>query len=162
MTINATAPYQTTPVYAKSTAVKTAAVGERVFNVPEAVAAKQIDSSTVYKGLSSKYDVRNATFEEIVEISNALHAAGEISLQEHGVLTFDFGRATEYLKRNAPGYVSPQFDMYETSVNSNGQRDWITEFEARASSHFKYGNLVGYQTNSKIHLIMQKLDTKYS
>ena len=159
MTINAVTPYQTTPLYAKSTAVKTAATGGRVFNVPEAVATTQKDSSTVYKDLSRKYDVRNATFEEIVEISNVLYEAGEITLTEHTLITFDYERATNYLKRNTPG-VPANFNMHETSANSNGQRDWIAEFGARASSHFKYGNLVGYQTNSKIIAILQKLDTK--
>ncbi len=162
MAINAVAPYQTTTLYAKINAVKTATTGERVFNVPEAAAVTQKDSSTVYKVLSNKYDVRNATFEEIVEISKALYEAGEISFKEHAVLTFDFGRATDNIKRNAPGYISADFSMYETSANSNGQRDWIAEFGARASSHFKYGNLVGYQTNSKVLAILQKLDSTES
>lgn len=56
--------------------------------------------------------------------------------------------------------VSADFSMYETSANSNGQRDWIAEIEARASNNFKYGNLVGYQINSKILAILQKFDTK--
>lgn len=159
MTINAVAPYQTTIVYAKSTAVKTVATGEQVFNVPETVATTPKNSSTVYEELSGKYDVRNATFEEVVEISNVLYGAGEISLAEHALITFDYERATNYLKRNAPG-VPANFNMYETSADSNGRRDWIAEFGARASSHFKYGNLVGYQTNSKVLAILQKLDTK--
>ncbi|MEK5038493.1 hypothetical protein [Sporosarcina sp. FSL K6-3457] len=159
MTINAVEPYQTTALYAKSTAVKTAATGEQVFNVPKTVATTQKDSSTVYEELSGKYDVRNATFDEIVAISNTLYEAGEISLKEHALITFDYERATNYLKRNAPG-VPANFNMYETAANGIGQRDWIAEFGARASSNFKYGNLVGYQTNSKVLAILQKLDTR--
>lgn len=160
MNISTVAPYQTTTLYAKNTAMKTATTGERVFNVPETVATTQKDSSTVFEELSGKYDVRNATFGEVVEISNALYEAGEISLKEHAVLTFDYDRATNNLKRHSPGYISANFDMYETSANSNGQRDWIAEFGARASKNFKFGNLIGYQSNMKAIDILQRLNTK--
>jgi hypothetical protein len=157
MSINAVAPYQTTTLYAKITDVKTAAIGEQVFNVPKATTPK--NSSTVYKELSGKYDVRNATFEEIVEISNGLYEAGEITFKEHIVLIFDYGRATNNIKRYAQGYIAADFDMYETSANSNGQRDWIAEYEARASKDFKYGNLSGYQSKMKVLTLLQRLDT---
>lgn len=156
MTINAAAPYQTTPIYAKSTPVKTAATGKQVFNVPETVATTPKDSSTLYKELSGKYDVRNAIFKEIVDISNALYEVGEITSMEHGFLIFDFERATNFVKQMASG-VPSSFNMYETSADSNGRRDWIAEFGARASANFKYGNLVGYQINSKVHAILQNL-----
>ncbi len=63
----------------------------------------------VYEELSTNYDVRNATFEEIVEISNVLYNSGEITLKEHAVITFDFERATNNLKQNAPGTISSDF-----------------------------------------------------
>lgn len=111
-----------------------------------------------YKELAQQYDVRNATFNEIKEISNILYNAGEISMKEHMLLIFDFGRATDYIKNIAPGTTAPHFDMYKTSANEYGQRDWIAEIEARAADHFKFGNLIGYHTNSKILAILQKLD----
>lgn len=129
------------------------------FTIPEKEVPAKQDSAELYKELSGNYDIRNPTFEEIIVISNALYAVGEISLKEHSILTFDFGRATDDLKRYAPGYISPSFDMYETATNSNSQRDWIAEIGARASSHFNYGNLVGYQMNSKILAVLQKLDS---
>lgn len=116
----------------------------------------QKDSSALYEEISNKYDVRNATFEEIVEMSNELYKAGEISFKEHAVLTFDFGRATNHLKQNAPGYILTSFDMYETSANSNGQRDWIAEFGARASKNLKLGNLIGHQSNMKVFDILER------
>lgn len=160
MTINAVAPYQTTTVYERSTAVKTATTGEQVFNVPETVATTPKNSSTVYEELSGKYDVRNATFGEVTEIADALYKAGEITLGEVAALTFDYDRATNNLKQHARMPVLADFSMYKTSANGNGQRDWIAEIGARASTNFKYGNLVGYQINSKVLAILQKIDTK--
>lgn len=116
----------------------------------------QTDSFAFYEEISNKYDVRNATFEEIVEMSNELYEAGEISLKDHAVLTFDFGRATNHLKQNAPGYIPNSFDMYETSANSNGQRDWIAEFGVRASKNLKFGNLIGHQSNLKVIDILER------
>lgn len=73
----------------KNATRKTATTG---FGIPEAEAPIKQDVASVYKKLSSKYDVRNATFEEIV---------------------------------------------------------------ARAASHLKYGNIIGYQINSKLLAILQ-------
>ncbi|WP_153723321.1 hypothetical protein [Sporosarcina cascadiensis] len=115
------------------------------------------DSAALYKGLSEKYDVRQATFGEIVEMSNALYEAGEISLKEHAVLTFDYDRAANNLKRQAPGYVPVDFTMFETVAASNGQRDWISEFGARAAKDFKFGNLAGFQSHTKMLDILERL-----
>ncbi|MGG0645037.1 hypothetical protein ABE021_14025 [Sporosarcina gallistercoris] len=117
----------------------------------------QKDSPTIYNQISDKYDVRNATFGEIIEISIALYEAGEISLKEHAVLTFDFEKATNNLKRIAPGHISPDFNMHATSANSSGQRDWISEFGARAAKDFKFSNLIGYQSNTKVFDILERL-----
>lgn len=157
MNISTVAPYQTTSLYAKSTAMKMATTGARVFKVPEVATTTQKGSSTVYEELSGKYDVRNATFGEIVEMSEALYNAGEITLAEHATLTFDYDRATENLKRHAPGYISADFNLHETLSNRNGQRDWIAEFRARASKNFKIGNLVGYQSDMKAVEILERL-----
>lgn len=155
MNINTVASYQTTAFYAKNTA-KMDTTGGRLFNIPETVATTQKDASAIYEELSSKYDARKATFDEIIEISNTLYEAGEISLKEHMLMTFDFERATNDLKQNAPG-VPSSFNMCETSADSNGRRDWIAEFGARASKNFKFGNLIGYQSNMKAVAILQRL-----
>ncbi|MFJ7730276.1 hypothetical protein ACIQXF_00140 [Lysinibacillus sp. NPDC097231] len=159
MNVNSITSYQLTSYYTKNTNVKNVKSEEvegSLFLVGE-TDTKQKDSSAVYKELSDKYDVRNATFGEIVEISNALYKAGEISLTEHAVLTFDYEKSTNILKRHAPGYIPVDFDMYETIANSNGQRDWIAEFGARAQKNFKYGNLIGYQRNTKVLEILERL-----
>ena len=147
MNINSITPYQSTSLYSKNISKKTESeqefsIGETVSNTQD---LKQNNSSNIWEELSSKYDVRKATFEEVKEISKALYEAGEISAHEHMFLTFDYGRANSDLK-------------YETPSNSNGERDWIAEFEARKSKDFKYGNLIGYQTKTKIINALQKLD----
>lgn len=119
----------------------------------------QSQREAVWKEISNKYDVRKATFEEVTEISRKLYEAGEITGLEHAIITFDFERATNSLKQYAPGYVPNSFTMYQTAANSNGERDWIAEFEARASKDFQYGQLAAYQTKSKILSVLRKLDS---
>lgn len=161
MNINSTTPYQSTPLYSKN---KKTESKEQGFSIDETVSntqdLKQNDSSNIWEELSSKYDVRKATFGDIKEIAQTLYEAGEISTHEQLSLTFDYERATNYLKKNAPIPISANFNMYETPSNSNGERDWIAEFEARKSKDFKYGNLIGYQTKTKILNVLQKLDTQ--
>jgi hypothetical protein len=164
MNINSVSPYQSVS-YTKnintktdSNTANTFSISQSTENVQEAK-IQQANSANIWEELSSKYDVKKATFEEITEISQALYKAGEISLKEYAVLTFDFERATNYLKQNAPIPVPINFDMYETSANHNGERDWIAEFEARAKQDFKYGNLIGHQNKIKILTVLQRLDT---
>ncbi|BDH61664.1 hypothetical protein MTP04_17940 [Lysinibacillus sp. PLM2] len=121
---------------------------------------QESDSTNIWNELSNKYNVRKATFHEIKEISNELYNAGEISLKDVAVLTFDYDKATNYLKRNAPVTIDNSFDMYETSSNNKGERDWILEFNARAQKDLKYGNLIGYNNNIKILHILQQLDNE--
>lgn len=123
-------------------------------------------NQTLENGTESKYNqetftntnVRAATFEEIVELSKALHAAGKISFKEVATLTFDYERATRYIKENAPSTVAANFSMFETAANDKGQRDWIAEFEARAKKDLQYGNLIAHQNKQKIVEILKKLE----
>jgi hypothetical protein len=162
MNIISVSPYQSVS-YTKNTntdsiTTNTFSISQSTENVKE-VKIQQANSSNIWEELSSKYDDRKATFGEITEISKALYAAGEISLKEHAILTFDFERATNNLKQNAPIPISAHFDMYQTSSNGNGERDWIAEFEARAKQDSKYGNLIGHQNKMKILAVLQRLDT---
>lgn len=119
----------------------------------------QSQSNAVLGGISNEYDIRKATFDELTEISRKLYEAGELTGLEHAIITFDFERATNSLKQYAPGYVPNSFTMYQTAANSNGERDWIAEFEARASKDFQYGQLAAYQTKTKILSVLRKLDS---
>ncbi|GKV66484.1 MULTISPECIES: hypothetical protein [unclassified Sporosarcina] len=123
MKLNSIAP-QLTSHYTKHTGLQPEEAEGSAFLVGDTGEyAEPEDSAALYRELAGKYDVRQATFGEIIELSNALYEAGEISLKEHAVLTFDYDRAANNLKRQAPGYVPIDFTMYETVAASNGQRD---------------------------------------
>ncbi|MFF5994936.1 hypothetical protein AAGS61_09285 [Lysinibacillus sp. KU-BSD001] len=115
-------------------------------------------SNEVYKKLSTQYNVRNATFEEIVDIAHALYEADEMTGKEVTILTFDYERATNYMKQHAPTPVSADFSMYETVANANGKRDWIEELQARAAKALQYGDLIGYQARQKIANTLKQID----
>lgn len=158
-------PYQHSNYwYSNATNLKTESAENGLFSISGTVVDTQdlnlleSESTNILEDIKSKYDVRKATFDEIKEISLALYEAGEISGIEHAILTFDFERATNYLKQNAPVSIPSSFDMYETLSNSSGERDWIAEFEARAEKDFKYGNLIGFSTKKKIVNILQLLE----
>lgn len=161
MSVNSIAPHQLTSYYSQNISAKSEEVKKAAFLLSETVENKEErDSATLYKELSSRYDVRNATFGEIIEISEVLYRTGEISLSEHAALTFDYDRATDNLRRHSSGYIiSKDFNLHETSANSNGQRDWIAEFEARASKNFKFGNLLGYESDKKVLDILERLSS---
>lgn len=114
------------------------------------------DTSNIWMNLSEKYDVTNMTFDQLKEISTALHEAGEISLFEHAMLTFDFNRASNSIKQDIPD--APQtFTMYATEANQFNERNWIEEFQQRADKASKHGNLMGHQSHLNIVSILQKL-----
>lgn len=115
------------------------------------------NASNVWEDLSNKYDVKNATFDDIVDIANSLYEAGEISLKEVALMTFDYERATNDLKQRFGG-ASSDFSMFVTEANENGKRNWIEEFKERANKQFGFGNLIGHSNNLNIYNILQKLD----
>src|SRR5690554_5373818 len=137
MNINSVSPYQSVS-YTKNADTKTDfnlantfSISQSTENIKEAN-SQQVNSSNIWRELSNKYDVRNATFEEITEVSKALYDAGEISLKEVAILSFDYEKATRDLIHDATQQgiqISPNFSMYETKANEYGQRDWIKEFE---------------------------------
>ena len=157
MNITSISSQQVAPQYLKNLNTKPEAESSSYVVEETAVNTKPKDSSALYKELSAKYDVRNSTFDEMVEISTALYEAGEISLLDHSFLTFDFERAEHNLRRLDPSRVSADFSLYETPTNAYGQRDWIAEFKARAEKKFSFGNLIGHQHSTKISNILERL-----
>lgn len=115
-------------------------------------------SLNIWEELSETYDVRNATFNDIKNVAQTLYKAGEISGKEVATLTFDYEKATNYIQRYSPTSVSADFNMYETVADELDRRDWISEFEARATKDLKYGNLIGHANKSKILNILYQLE----
>lgn len=57
------------------------------FKIESSVAVNNDPSVDIWTQLGSRYDIHNATFDELCEISHELYANGEISLLDHGMLT---------------------------------------------------------------------------
>lgn len=105
------------------------------------------NESNIWTDLKKEYDIRNASFDELYNVSSALYNAGEISLIEHGTLTFN------------PD-LSPQKtnDNYTiTQPNEQGKMDWIIEFEARAQRDLKLGNYQGYVHKNNLLKVLNNL-----
>lgn len=162
MNVNSIATQPINALYSKNTGTKPEYIGEHAFMIRELV-ANSPDVNLTTKGSSpvdETLDVRRATFEEMTELSRALYERGEITLKDHMLLTFDYERATNSLKQNAPGSISADFDMYETPADRNGKRDWIAEFQARALKDLKFGNLIGHQNKMRILTILQQFNAR--
>lgn len=115
------------------------------------------DTENVQKELSelSKYDIRNASFDEIKKIAFILLKAGQITTTEHGSMTFDLCHLARDLKE-AGIPISGSPTLWLTSANANGKRDWITEWEARAEMSKKMG-LIGYEGHQNIVNVLKKI-----
>lgn len=121
----------------------------------------KVTNENVWEEVSQKYDVRNATFEEMAEMAFTLHQAGAISVKEVALLTFDLDRATDSIKKAARQLsmpVAPNFSMYETTADEFGRRDWIAEFNGQAKKQLKLGNLIGHASRTKIVNILEQLE----
>ncbi|MDI3481574.1 MAG: hypothetical protein PWQ97_1229 [Tepidanaerobacteraceae bacterium] len=103
-------------------------------------------SSDIWEELAKEYDIRNASFDELCDISLKLYEAGEISLADHAILTFDPSKSPQKVKPN----------IFLTKTNIDGKRDWIAEYEARANMDLKIGNTVGYKNNQHILDILRR------
>lgn len=107
------------------------------------------DNSTgIWSELKDKYDIRNATFDELSNISSQLYKAGEISLLDHAIITFNPSKSKLAVKPN----------INATQGTQDGRRDWIVEFQSRAYRELKNNNLQGYIQNKRISGILSRLD----
>ncbi len=132
---------------------KTSSKSKEKFTVDSFSAIKKItekessNNSSVWEELGNKFDIRNASFEELCDISMTLYKAGQISLLEHGILTFDPSKSPQPVKPN----------LCLTPANEDGRRNWIAEYEERINQDLKIGNIVGLNNNKKILEILKHL-----
>lgn len=115
------------------------------------------DVEAAVEDIANRYDVRSMTFEQLTEMANEMHDAGAMTFKEMMMMTFDYGRATDYIKQAANGNVASNFTMYETAADDAGRIDWIAEFTARAAKDQKYGNLIGQSNKMNIVQLLQSL-----
>ncbi|MBU1616097.1 hypothetical protein KJ693_12420 [bacterium] len=107
-------------------------------------------TSKVLDELAQKYDVRNATLDEIGEIGVKLFNVGIISMTEFCGMGFDpdhFGECPML-----------QHTFFTTSADSNGRRDWVTEYEKRAERSLKeYNSIENYISDTGVAKVLKEI-----
>lgn len=115
-----------------------------------ALEPKLNESADIWGELSKKYNIRNASFSEVCDISSKLYEAGQISLKNLGDLTFDINRAIQSITgKPGNGYLTP--------ANQDGRRDWIAEYEAKSTREFKNGNVREYTQDQELVKVLKRL-----
>jgi hypothetical protein len=107
---------------------------------------KSSSYSSVWEELKNKYDVKNASNDEISAISTILFNSGQISLRDHATLTFDPSKSPQQINGT----------IYLTQMNGN-KRNWINEYQARAEQSLKFGDSQSYIQNKHIIEILERL-----
>ncbi len=110
----------------------------------EHVANKNLE---IWEELGKEYNIRKSSFDELCDMSIRLYQAGQISLFDHAILTFDPSKSPQPIKPN----------LCLTEANADDKRDWIAEYEARAARDLKMGNMMGYKVNKNILEILEHL-----
>lgn len=109
--------------------------------------ARNDNPSDVWKELAEKFNVQNASFDDIKDISMQLYNAGQITGFECAILNFDPSGSLQPNKSN----------QFLTPADTNGKRDWISEYEARSAQNLETGNLQSYKNNQRTLEILKKL-----
>jgi len=74
-------------------------------------------------------------------------------------MTFDLKIAADDLRKNHPNVVA---DLNLVPADSEGRRDWIAEFDARAKRAFSQGNDGGYIRNQKLADVLRRISGEKS
>ena len=125
-----------------------------VFAVTNPGTGSKEASKDIWAELGGRYDIRHATFDELCEVAITLYKKGEISGGDCAIMTFDWKRAADDLRKDHPDVVA---DFNITPADAEGRRDWIAEFEARAKRAFSQGNDGGYVHNRKLADILLRI-----
>jgi hypothetical protein len=140
--------------YQPSSYIKTSTKGPEKHSFNLSVTQKKADvehkleqTPEIWEELAREYDIRNATFDELCDMSLKLYRAGQISFQEHGLLTFDPGKSPQ----------TSGFTFNLIPANPEGRKDWIAEYEARLRQDSKI-NPSSCAFDQKLILILKRLD----
>ena len=135
-------------LYTKPSVTSTNVVPDFFIPETDSITQNSNHSNAIWSELKDQYDIRNATFEELSDISSRLYQSGEISLLDHAIMTFDPSKSQQAVNPN----------INETISTPDGRRDWITEFQSRAYRDLKNNNLQGYTQDKHISDILSRLD----
>jgi len=117
--------------------------GKPSFEISE---TKQIEPESIWRKIASKYDVRSITTEETANLSQELYNAGELSLLDHAILSFD------------PDHNIPYGTGFLTQADSTGHRDLISEYETRIDIDKKMGNSQSLVNNERVLEYLERLN----
>ena len=104
-----------------------------------------IKPESIWRKLASKYDIRSITIEETANLSQELYNAGEISLLDHAILSFD------------PSHI-PYGTGFLTQADNTGHRDLISEYETRIDMDKKMCNSQSLINNERVYEYLERLD----
>ena len=107
-------------------------------------------NTDIWSELAEEYDIRNSSFYELCDISTRLYQAGQIYLFDHVMLTYNPNKAKQPVK---PG-------IYLTEESTDGRRDWIIEYQARAAEAMKTNNKIASKVIKNILKILERLSNK--
>jgi len=105
----------------------------------------QIEPESIWREIASKYDLHCITAGETADLSQKLYNAGEISLFDHAILSFD------------PSHI-PDGTGFLTPADSTGHRDLIAEYEARIDLDKKTSNSQNIVNNERVLEYLKRLD----
>lgn len=139
MEINRTASaviFSAAPLPAKNLAVKSCS---------ETSPGNPIEAESIWQKMASAYDVRHITTEETADLSQSLYDAGEISLLDHALLSFDPSRI-------------PYGTGFLTEGDNAGHHDLISEYETRMNMDQETGSKQNLVHDQRIYEYLKRLD----
>lgn len=105
----------------------------------------QTESESIWREMALKYDLHSITTEQTEKLSQELYNAGEISLFDHAILSFDPDRFS-----CGSGFL--------TQADGTGHRDLLSEYEARIDLDEKTGNSQALVNHKRILEYLARLD----
>jgi hypothetical protein len=122
----------------------------------------RVANPSMWNELAQKYDITNASFNEICTISRKLYDAKQISLLEHSQLSFMPRALANHLKNiqkimpDAKNH--PLLTLRDTTNNWEEEKiNWIEEFEAKMELSKKGGCFRAYNNQKKVVGFLKRL-----
>jgi hypothetical protein len=115
----------------------------------------RVANPAIWDELSKKYNITNASFNEISTISRKLYDAKQISLGDHGSFTL-----IPQIKARLKARFNQNKNPFLTSNKQNWKEEkinWKEEFEAQIERDRKNGNILGYNHNKKLLGFLEKI-----
>ncbi len=103
-------------------------------------------SDSLWHKLGREYDLRDISLQGTAQLSQELYDAGEISLLDHAILSFD------------PNRLPLVGDTFLSEANSAGNHDLIADFSARIELNRQMGDEKSMANNERVLDVLQRLE----